>query len=84
MSTRRRYSKRSHKSKSIFDDNPTLSNRYWIPKQYHEAVMLTIKLYKSDVPFNRAVDQAFASFPNHPINRNKLAEHTLKFIANDH
>ena len=57
-------------------------NRYWIPKPYIDAVNLTIQLFKHDVPFNKAVDQAAASFPN--VNRNKLAEHTLKFIANDY
>lgn len=70
--------------KSIFDDNPTLIlNRYWLPKTYIDPVHKVITAYKQDIPFNTAVDQVAALYPN-TINRNKLAEHTLKFIANEH
>ncbi len=36
----------------------------------------------SGTPFNRAVDQVIAFYPD--LNRNKLAEHTLKWIANQY
>lgn len=74
--------KRESFGKSLFDDKPTLIvNRYWLPKPYIEPVNDVITAFKHDVPFNRAVDQVAALYPN-IINRNKLAEHTLKFIAN--
>lgn len=70
--------------KSVFDDSPTLTiNRYHTPNGYKRAVQDVISAYKNDVPFNRAVDQVCALDPNH-LNRNKLAEHTLKTIANDY
>lgn len=61
-------------------------NHYWIPNAYLDAVTLVIQLYKSGVPFNKAVDQAYAAHPpnKQKIGRNKLAEHTLKYIANDY
>lgn len=87
MSKHRTYRKQNVRidstNHSYFDKYPTLTvNRYWIPKQYKDAVDLSIKLYKSDVPFNKAIDQASAAYPQ--TNRNKLAEHTLKYIANDY
>ena len=70
--------------KSVFDGSPTLTlNHYWLPKTYRDAVSDVITAYKNGIPFNRAVDQVAALDPNH-INRNKLAEHTLKTIANDY
>lgn len=70
--------------KSYFDKYPTLTlNRYWIPKAYLDAVNLTLQLhYESRFSFNRSVDQAHAAYPK--LNRNKIAEHTLKYIANDY
>ena len=71
-------------SKSAFDNNPTLIiNRYHTPAVYKDAVQNVITAYKSGIPFNKAIDQVFALDPNH-LNRNKLAEHTLKTIANDY
>lgn len=68
---------------SFFEKYPTLTfNRYWIPKAYLDAVMLTIQLYHSGYSFNKSADQASAVYPN--LNRNKLVEHTLKYIANDY
>lgn len=84
-------SKRYHKktvridsNHSYFDKYPTLTiNRYWIPKPYLDAVHLTIQLYRDHkLSFNKAIDQAALTCPN--LNRNKIAEHTLKFIANDY
>ena len=70
--------------KSVFDNSPTLVvNRYWIPKSYFNPVNDVLNAYKSGVPFNRAVDQVAALDSDH-INRNKLAEHALKSIANDY
>ena len=70
--------------RSIFDDSPTLTfNRYWTPKPYLDAVRDVITAYKSGIPFNRAVDQVHALDPDR-LNRNKLAEHALKSIANDY
>lgn len=70
--------------KSVFDDSPTLIvNRYWTPKPYRIPVNDVITAFKSGVSFNRAVDQVAALDPIH-INRNKLAEHALKTIANDY
>ena len=76
--------KRKTKRKSIFDNNPTLTlNRYWTPKPYLDAVTLTLQLhYESRYSFNRSVDQASAVYPH--LNRNKIAEHALKTIANDY
>lgn len=70
--------------KSVFDDNPTLIlHRYWIPKSYMQAVSDVLTAFHSGIPFNRAVDQVAALDTNH-INRDKLAEHTLKTIANQY
>lgn len=69
---------------SFFGKYPTITvNRYWIPNVYVEPVKDVINAFKHDIPFNKAVDQVAALDPYH-INRNKLAEHTLKFIANDY
>lgn len=71
-------------TKSAFDNNPTLIiNRYRTPSTYRKAVSDVLTAFHSGTPFNRAVDQVFALDPNH-LNRNKLAEHTLKTIANDY
>ena len=76
------YKKKTY-GKSVFDDSPTLTiNRYWIPKTYVDAVNDVITAYKSNIPFNRAVDQVATLNPQ--LNRNKLAEHTLKYIANEY
>ncbi len=78
-----RYRKECH-GKSVFDGKPTLIiNRYHTPNGYYEAVQNVITAYKSGTPFNKAVDQVYSIDPNH-LNRNKLAEHTLKTIANDY
>lgn len=80
--TQKRYKKKVV-GKSIFDDSPTLIvNSYRVPNAYRRAVDDVITAYRSGVPFNRAVDQASTIDPAH-INRNKLAEHTLRTIAND-
>lgn len=80
------YKKRSVRvdsNHSFFEKYPTLTvNRYWIPKHYVDAVHLTIQLYRDGYSFNRSADQANAVYPH--LNRNKLVEHTLKFIANDY
>lgn len=71
-------------SKSAFDGNPTLIiNEYRVPSPYTSAVRDVITAYKHGIPFNKAIDQVTALNPHH-INRNKLAEHTLKTIANDY
>lgn len=70
--------------KSLFDGNPTLTLfRYHVPEQYKKPVQKVLSAYKSNTPFNTAVDQV-ASLYSKSINRNKLAEHALKSIANDH
>lgn len=72
------------RSKSAFDDSPTLIiNRYHTPNGYYDAVQDVLTAFKSGIPFNRAVDQVYALDSTH-LNRNKLAEHTLKTIANDY
>lgn len=79
-----RHYKKEVVSKSIFDDNPTLiTYQYLVPKPYVSAVQNVIETYKSGTPFNKAVDQVSLLYSN-TINRNKLAEHTLKYIANDY
>lgn len=79
----RKYRKKSF-GKSVFDDKPTLVlNRYWTPKHYIQPVQDVITAFKADVPFNKALDQV-ATLYSDSINRNKLAEHTLKTIANDY
>ena len=79
--TSKRYSKQTF-GKSVFDGKPTLiTYRYRVPKPYQEAVSNVISAFRNGTSFNTACDQVAASDPDH-INRNKLAEHTLKFIAN--
>ena len=77
----KRYSKQTF-GKSVFDGKPTLiTYRYKVPKTYQAAVNDVISALKQDVGFNDACDQVATADPEH-INRNKLAEHTLKYIAN--
>lgn len=77
------YRKEVH-GKSVFDDNPTLIiNRYRTPNGYYQAVNDVLTAFHSGIPFNRAVDQVYSLDSTH-LNRNKLAEHTLKTIANDY
>lgn len=84
---RKRYTKHYQQkviSKSAFDDSPTLIiNEYRTPKPYANAVTDVLAAFHSGIPFNRAVDQV-SSLDSHHLNRNKLAEHTLKTIANDY
>lgn len=78
-----KYKTETH-GKSVFDGKPTLIiNRYHTPSVYKDAVQNVIIAYKSGIPFNKAIDQVYSLDPNH-LNRNKLAEHTLKTIANDY
>lgn len=71
-------------ARSVFDESPTLIvNEYRIPNAYIQAVNDTIDAYKSGISFNKAVDLAYEQDTHH-INRNKLAEHTLRTIANDY
>lgn len=71
-------------TRSVFDDNPTLIiHRYRPPSTYADAISDVLTALRHDVPFNRAVDQVTALDPEH-INRDKLAEHTLKTIANQY
>lgn len=70
--------------KSIFDGNPTLIvNRYLVPRSYRDAVSNVLTAFRSGISFNKAVDQVAALDFEH-INRDKLAEHALKTIANDY
>lgn len=81
--TQKRY-KQKVVGRSVFDDNPTLIvNTYRVPNAYREAVADVITAFRHGIPFNKAVDQAATIDPDH-INRNKLAEHTLRTIANDY
>lgn len=79
----KRYYRETH-GRSVFDGNPTLVlNRYRTPRAYADAVSQVLAAFHSGTPFNRAVDQISALDPAH-LNRNKLAEYTLKTIANDY
>lgn len=72
---------------SFFGKYPTITvNKYWIPNAYLDDVKLVVQLFRSGYSFNRSIDQAFAAHPpnKQQINRNKLAEHALKYIANDY
>ena len=72
------------KAKSVFDGSPTLLvNEYWMPKPYVQPVREVIADFKSGIPFNRAVDQVAAVYKD-SVNRDKLAEHALKTIANEY
>lgn len=65
------------------DINKTLNTHdYHVPDKYKAAVELAIKVYRSGIPFNRAIDQTAASYKS--LNRNTLAKHTLFFIANEY
>lgn len=80
--THTRY-RRKVRQRSPFDNSPTLiTNDYFVPRQYAVAVRLVINAYKSGSPFNKAVDHVASTYPH--LNRNKLAEHTLKTIANEY
>lgn len=71
-------------AKSVFDDDPTLTiHHYRVPNTYLRAVNDVITAYRAGIPFNRAVDQVFTLDPSH-MNRNRLAEHVLRTIANDY
>ena len=75
--------RRKVRQRSPFDNSPTLiTNEYYVPKQYAEAVKLVISARMSGTPFNKAVDHVASAYPH--LNRNKLAEHTLKTIANEY
>ena len=79
-----RHYRRKSFGKSILDSKPTLIlHHYWTPKQYLQPVADVLTAYKAGIPFNRAVDQVYTLDLNH-LNRNKLAEHALKTIANDY
>lgn len=83
--TNKKPNKKSNRKKhgGFFEKYPNVSvYRYWIPKQYKPAVDLIIEILQPTTSFNKAVDQAADTFPN--LDRNKLAEHTLKYIANDY
>lgn len=81
--TQKRY-KQKVIGKSVFDNNPTLIvSTYRVPNAYKEAVENAITAYRHGISFNKAIDQAATIDPDH-INRNKLAEHTLRTIANDY
>lgn len=78
-----RYKQRRH-GKSVFDGSPTLIvNSYKVPNAYSNAVKDVITAFRNGISFNKAVDQVAALYPR-SVSRNKLAEHTLKFIANDY
>lgn len=80
---RDRYRKK-RSGKSVFDGRPTLTlNRYWLPKPYIDPVHDVFVAVKADVPFNRAVDQVALLYAD-AIDRNKLAEHALKWLANQY
>ena len=83
---RRSYRKYKAKTvrKSIFDDSPTLIvNDYLVPNAYRDAVTDVITAYRQGISFNRSVDQVHTLYAG-KVNRNKLAEYTLRTIANDY
>lgn len=83
ISKNRCYRQRKY-GKSLLDGNPTLIlNRYWVPKQYRQPVAGVLSAFRSGTSFNKSVDQVAVVYGD-AINRNKLAEHTLKTIANDY
>lgn len=67
---------------STIDFNTLTTFEYLPPKPYVEPVKAVISLFRSGIPFNKACDQVVLFYPQ-KINRNKLALHTLKTIAND-
>lgn len=58
------------------------TNEYHVPDKYKTAVAKVIQTYFSGLPFNRAVDKVAGEYKS--LNRNTLAKHTLKYIANDY
>ena len=81
--TSRNYKKKCQ-GKSVFDDDPLLTvHSYRVPNSYANAVNDVLTAFRSGISFNKAVDQV-AALNHHTINRNRLAEHTLRFIANDY
>lgn len=57
------------------------TNEYHVPEKYKTAVSKVIQAYFSGLPFNKAVDKIADEYKS--LNRNTLAKHTLKHIAND-
>lgn len=58
------------------------TNEYNVPDKYKTAVTKVIQAYVSGLPFNRAIDKIAEDYKS--LNRNTLAKHTLKYIANDY
>lgn len=58
------------------------TNEYHVPDKYKTAVAKVIQAYVSGLSFNRAVDKIAEEYKS--LNRNTLAKHTLKYIANDY
>ena len=77
-----RYRQNNRYRKQKIGKSTLTLNHYWLPKQYIEPVHNVFSAMMSGTPFNRAVDQVIAFYPD--LNRNKLAEHTLKWIANQY
>lgn len=67
-------------------------NNYWIPKNYYHPAMFALQLFRKSGQFNSSVDAAYYAFtadlsspdyiPPSKLNRNKLSQHLLKYIAN--
>lgn len=73
----------NQKEQAFYMKKTTITNHsYYIPKAYFKPAMLALNIFKSGIPFNKAVDQAAASYQN--VNRNQLSKHLLKWIANDY
>ena len=70
------------KTKRVNFHTVVTTNDPHIPQQYKIAVISVINTYRTGIPFNKAVDQIAATYKS--LNRNTLAYHTLKYIANDY
>lgn len=58
-------------------------NEYHVPNNYKAAVESVLDTFRhSDLSFNQAVDQVAASRKS--LNRNTLAKHALKYLANEY
>lgn len=77
------YKHYTRKTTKIDLNHIVTTNEYHVPKDYRRAVEKVLDTFRhSDLSFNKAVDQVAASYKS--LNRNTLAKHALKYLANEY
>ena len=88
------YCVRKQKESATMTTKTTVTtHRYNIPKPYAKPVLYTIKLFRSGIHFQNAVDISYQSFTSNKsdpdyispnkLHRNTIMKHALKWIQND-